>query len=461
MTYCNFVIPIIGPSILEAQKQIQEAEKLGVAIEIRSDLIQGNIVSLLENINVECIVKISDLSFLDQKEIKADYLDIDISHVKDLKQIPLHKIIVSYHDFEKTPYDLEALLEYLKKEAPFAYLYKIATKANSTLDAMRGALFLKEMHSRGERLLFVAMGEEGHLTRILGPKLQNPFTFVALCDSLKSAPCQLTYDELVNLYALKKQTPYTKVFALIGEPVKQSQGAIKHNKDFQNKGFNAVYLKLKVFPEELPLFIHFAKLLPIEAMAVTMPLKKSILPLIEAPPNLLSINTLKLTQTGYKGYNTDCSALVDLLEKRGSLKGKKVDILGSGGVGLMVAKTLNEMGANVTIFSRQITNKKPLLDNLKVTIKDLITYEGGSDILIQATSCGMYPMIMESPIDPLWIKSCKLLVEFIYTPVETRLIQEAKRHQIDFIDGYTLFETVSNQQQKIWNCEAACHCNCC
>jgi 3-dehydroquinate dehydratase type I len=194
------VVPIIGPLLEDVKTQVLAAEKLGLKIELRLDLIKEDISCLsLKPWIVTCGQFEDKVNLFDSEFIDIDYKFFSKIHDKKDKNI-----IASYHNFDSTPDDLEALFNKIKQEAPGAYLYKIATYANSTLDALRMLIFLKKMHAQGERLLGVCMGPNGSCTRILSPVFQNPFTFAPIDLHQASAKGQITVEELKNIYFIQK-----------------------------------------------------------------------------------------------------------------------------------------------------------------------------------------------------------------------------------------------------------------
>ena len=107
--------------------------------------------------------------------------------------MPNSKIILSYHDFETTPLDLESLFQsaFLGKEAD---MYKLATWANSTLDAIRMFQFTISKTSSC-KFCGIAMGEMGSLTRILAPLSKSALNFCSQGFSQETALGQLTLQD--------------------------------------------------------------------------------------------------------------------------------------------------------------------------------------------------------------------------------------------------------------------------
>ena len=141
-------------------------------IEFRLDLFSPNDIEKLE-----CLDTDQPLLFTFRKEqlplidwllsLKPALVDLEWDSAEVLLQkitekYPTAKIILSYHNHDTTPENLEAILT--KMQSPYAYAYKLATMAHSTLDALRTLHFVKT-HPK-IRLSGICMGKHGQPTRI-------------------------------------------------------------------------------------------------------------------------------------------------------------------------------------------------------------------------------------------------------------------------------------------------------
>ena len=107
------------------------------------------------------------------------------------------KIIISYHNYEKTPLR-EELLAILKEcFLSGADIAKISCHVNSDLDAAR-MLSLYE-YKTNKKIIAIGMGEKGKLTRIIAPFLGSPFTYVSLDYGKETADGQLDIKKLKNI----------------------------------------------------------------------------------------------------------------------------------------------------------------------------------------------------------------------------------------------------------------------
>ena len=110
------------------------------------------------------------------------------------------KLLVSWHDFKKTPENLE-LKNKIKQMSKFSTNVKIVSTAKSTDDSTR---MLELYNNKGKNnLISFAMGDFGRISRILCLYLGSPYTYVSLGKAV--APGQFSVDEVKKIINLKKK----------------------------------------------------------------------------------------------------------------------------------------------------------------------------------------------------------------------------------------------------------------
>ncbi len=109
------------------------------------------------------------------------------------------KLLVSWHDFKKTPNSLE-LKNKIEQMSKFSLNVKIVSTAKSTDDSTR----MLELYSKKGKsnLISFAMGDYGKISRILCLYLGSPYTYVSLGKAI--APGQFSVDEVKKITNLKK-----------------------------------------------------------------------------------------------------------------------------------------------------------------------------------------------------------------------------------------------------------------
>ncbi|MDH3313204.1 MAG: type I 3-dehydroquinate dehydratase [Nitrosopumilus sp.] len=131
-------------------------------------------------------------------------LDVEFNTLKKNSQFTKYlkstktKLLVSWHDFKRTPKTAE-LKKKITQMSKFSNNLKIVSTANSTDDATR----MLELYSKKGKnnLISFAMGDMGRISRILCLYLGSPYTYVSLGKAV--APGQFSVDEVKKIINLK------------------------------------------------------------------------------------------------------------------------------------------------------------------------------------------------------------------------------------------------------------------
>ncbi len=173
---------------------------------------------------------------------------------------------------------------------------------------------------------------------------------------------------------------------------------------------------------------------PFDAINVTIPYKKTVVPFIgELSPvaeRLGSVNTVVKRADGTLfGHNTDYFGFSYMLDKAGiSPEGKKVLVLGSGGASVTVCAVLRDRGAaEVIVISRSGEHNY-----------ENISRHHDADILVNTTPVGMYPHPGASPVNLADFKSCTGALDLIYNPDKTAFLLQAEALGISHINGLAM-----------------------
>ncbi len=361
-----------------------------------------------------------------------------------LKKNPKTQFVLSYHNFQQTPRDLEEIYACMSQYPAFSY--KIAAMALSTNDALRMLIFSK----KHPKVSAICMGEKGGFARILGPVVGNIIDYASAGPGEQSAPGQLTVSEMVDIYHYPFLNAQTAIYGLIGDSVKNSLGHRHHNAVFHKGNHNAVYVKMAVEPEELPEFISLGKEMGIQGLSVTAPLKSRILPFLDEidrdAMQIGAVNTLLFKKKHILGRNTDGLGALDAIEKNISVRGKKMVLLGAGGAARAIAFEALARGADVMILNRTVQTAKELSLSLGCRAGGLEEMPPDYDILV---NCSPNPM----PIDPEKMRSKTLVMDVVYFPRETAFLKEALLRGCQIIYGEEMFLNQAARQTQLWLCE--------
>ncbi len=452
---------IRGPTLCEAKAEIEEISSLVDGVELRLDHFTSwtldGIEELLKTSPIPCMLTLRNQKqtscFREQItqifQLQPSYIDLEgdrncIWLEEIIQSYPKTKTILSYHNFERTPQDLESIVEKMRIEG--AYGYKLAAKAQSTLDALRMLLFVQEMTDRGEKVTGISMGEYGIPTRILGPIVGNMIDYTFWKNPVPGIG-QIGIKELLGRYRYRKLTRGSPIYALLGDPVDQSLSHITHNHVLEKLGWEGVYCKMRLRPNELELFKQFAEHLPFRGLSVTMPLKEKCV-VFEQNPRNIPINTIVIDQ-GWKGHNTDGVGALDLIERREKVQGRLVLILGAGGTARAIAQEARRRGADLLIYNRTIEKAEILAREVEGKVwgkEGKFLY----DILVNCTNVGMVPQEQHSPFEKEDLLPGTLVMDVVASPPMTKFLLEAQGKGCRIISGGELFARQAAWQFALW-----------
>lgn len=258
----------------------------------------------------------------------------------------------------------------------------------------------------------------------------------------------------------------TKVFGIIGNPIEHSFSPILQNTVAKAMGENIAYVPFKVESGEVKTALDGAFRLGIMGFNVTVPHKKEVMESLVAIDDLAqkigAVNTLKYTEKGYKGYNTDILGLGKCFDIEGiSIKGKTVVILGAGGAANSAAILAAERDAgNIIIVNRTKANGQALKEqtaryydgNIDVIFFEELMSIENPQIVIQTTSVGMGEGVWKSPVENTsFFKKVQAVVDIVYTPWQTKLLSDAKENACVAINGFDMLIYQGLAAYEIWH----------
>jgi 3-dehydroquinate dehydratase/shikimate dehydrogenase len=332
-----------------------------------------------------------------------------------------------------------------------ADLYKIVTTATTLQDNVVMMKFL-EKNSDRYSLIGLCMGEQGIISRVLGVRAGSAFTFAAVSEDEKTAPGQVTAQELRSTYRIEQVDPATRVYAVAGDPVLHSLSPAIMNAALRRETVNGVYVALHA--KTLKDLLACVRDIPIHGLSITMPYKEAIVSHLDNTDahtaKIGACNTLVRAQDGkLYGFNTDAAGVVRPLQQRISLEQAKILVLGAGGAARAAVYGLKERGAEVYILNRTLGPAQKLAHSARARlVKRADLKKLTFDVIINATSVGM-GNTKESPLNENEIKT-RYVFDMVYDPPETRLMKMAKAAGAEVIPGIEMFVQQAARQFEIW-----------
>ena len=192
-------------------------------------------------------------------------------------------------------------------------------------------------------------------------------------------------------------------------------------------------------------------------MVLTLPFhsKKKVIPYLDKlsleAEQTQSVNTIILKNDNLVGYNTDIGGFIKAIKNLNfDIKGKKIFILGAGGVVPSLIFALNKMDVSKIIISNR-TKKKA--EDLKSQFHNLEILDWGDindfDVIINATSLGLNKETIN--LDFSKFANDKLFYDVIYNPAETNFLKEGKKLGNRTENGKLMFIYQAFEAFKLWH----------
>ncbi|MEM0005620.1 MAG: shikimate dehydrogenase [Ignisphaera sp.] len=238
----------------------------------------------------------------------------------------------------------------------------------------------------------------------------------------------------------------TKLFGLVGHNISYTLSPAIHNYIFQETGYNAIYLAFDIPEEKFGRDIYTIIDL-CEGINITIPYKEKVIEFLnDIDHNSERIGAVNTIHRG-RGYNTDYIAIKSLVnEKMGSIAGMICYIYGAGGAAKASAVALGDLGCKLFIVNRSVERAVELVRRLGRL---------GYEAYVGNTCTDSVDIVVNATPNPSYVHdSCltaKLVVELVYTPVETILVRKAKNRGVKIVNGIEVLVRQAIESQKIWN----------
>ncbi len=239
------------------------------------------------------------------------------------------------------------------------------------------------------------------------------------------------------------------LYGLVGRSISHSFSPDYFKKKFFNEGIPADYILFDIDSiDKLPDVISSKPNL--RGFNVTIPYKKEIMALLQhVSPEAQSVgavNTVKVTDSGLWGYNTDVAGFRNsLLPLIGRELPLKALVLGTGGASEAARYVLNELSIPFQIVSRKKSGNTLTYSEIDKWVLQK------TRLIINTTPLGMYPDINQAPdIAYEHLSKYHILYDLIYNPEETLFLKEGKRAGAKVKNGLEMLHLQAEASWKIW-----------
>ena len=379
----------------------------------------------------------------------VDYVDLEGDIAKSIPRFGKTQRIVSHHDFQKVPDDLDDLARTLRDAQ--ADIVKIAATARNVSEA---AGLLRLVRDSDVPTIGLAMGSAGGFTRVLGAKFGSPFTFAGFNPDRTFAPGMPAFQDLRDDYGYESIGPATEVYAVVGDPIGHSLSPAVHNAAFRALGLDKRLVPLQIADGQLKESFASLDFLDLRGISVTIPHKEAVIRLLNRTDKAVEMtgacNTVVVEPDGVKvGHNTDYRAAMSSMEDAlgGAIPGggsplmdKQALILGAGGVARAIAFGMSRRGAGVIICNRNDDRAAKLAEDVGCRSVSWGMRAGTlCDVLVNCTPVGMHPKVDQTPVPPAAFRPNMLVFDTIYHPENTLFMKLAREHDCNTISGVDMF----------------------
>ncbi len=256
-----------------------------------------------------------------------------------------------------------------------------------------------------------------------------------------------------------------ELVGVFGYPVAENPTCVMQNAAFEAAGLFWRYLTIEVKPENLPTAINGMRAMGFRGINCTIPHKVAVIPLLDevAPDARLigAVNTIRRDGDRLIGENTDGKGFMRGLREQLDPKGKRVVILGAGGAARAITVELALAGASELILvNRSHERGAGLVTHLQQNVNanarlvdwtETYPIGGDVDVLVNATSIGLYPDVDAMPDVNIDAAQSDLLVcDVIPNPPNTPLIKLAQSRGMRTITGLPMLVYQGSIGFEMW-----------
>jgi 3-dehydroquinate dehydratase/shikimate dehydrogenase len=361
---------------------------------------------------------------------------------RDLLSKGAERIVVSSHDFDGVPADLESRARAMRGTG--AGTIKIAVSVRS----ISQTLCLKAIAKDGDAVV-IGMGELGVASRLLAGRFGSAWTYAG--DGI--APGQIPARQMIDDYGFRRVSPSTRIFGVVSTNALHSLSPVMHNAAFEAAGLDAVYVPLPV--HDFSDFLAFAEEMGVEGASVTIPFKLDALKAAASSDALTQLvgaaNTLRRTGSGWEATNTDVEGFLQPLGSawNTSMDGVRASVLGAGGAARAVIVALASKGAQVTVHARRDEQARELASSFNVGSGAYPPESGSWDLLVNCTPLGGASRRAESPM-PAGRLTGQLVYDLTYGRGEATLLRDARGAGLKTLDGLAMLVAQAERQFEWW-----------
>ena len=260
---------------------------------------------------------------------------------------------------------------------------------------------------------------------------------------------------------------YTRLAAVVANPIKHSISPFIHNSAFEATNTNGVYLAWEVDATELAETVANIRRYQMFGINLSMPYKEQVIPYLDqlsAEACLIgAVNTVVNREGTLIGYNTDGKGFFKSLPSF-KISRKRLVLLGAGGAAkaILAQAILDGVSqVSVSVRSASIEKTRPYLEKLQnetgfkvdlFALEDVSELQAriiDSDLLVNATSVGMDGVSLPIPAS-VALPEKLLVADVIYQPFETPFLKWARNQGNQSINGLGMLLYQAAEAFELW-----------
>ena len=246
-------------------------------------------------------------------------------------------------------------------------------------------------------------------------------------------------------------TGSTRLYGLVGDPLRTAKSPQLLNQLFASQGVDAVCVPLMVPAGDLALFVGGARILRnLSGLLVTMPHKQRMLDFVDEQHSTArqvgAVNVIRCDDDGrWVGATSDGAGCVLGMQWEGNdPANKSVLLIGAGGAGSAIAFAVAAAGARTLTICDIDERRADDLAHAVAATTGCNAVAGQSDprgfeIVINATALGMNASDA-LPVNPEWLEPGSVVVDIVNSPEPTRLLRAASTRRCRTQDGRPMHE---------------------
>ena len=260
---------------------------------------------------------------------------------------------------------------------------------------------------------------------------------------------------------------YTRLAAVVANPIKHSVSPFIHNQAFEATHTNGVYVAWEVEATDLAETVANVRRYQMFGINLSMPYKEQVIPyldqLSEEACLIGAVNTVVNREGTLIGYNTDGKGFFKSLPSF-KISGKRMVLLGAGGAAkAILAQAILDGVSQVSVFVRSasIEKTRSYLEKLQnetgfkvdlFALEDVSELQAriiDSDLLVNATSVGMDGVSLPIPAS-VALPEKLLVADVIYQPFETPFLNWARNQGNHAVNGLGMLLYQAAEAFQLW-----------